>query len=188
MWTPRKNAKPATAAALSVQIAAATADLTACESEHAEIEHHLATLAASDPARAAEASARLAVLSVDIPTKRRTLALLEDARIAAEAREQRGALEARLDAQRRASSKLARDLEARYVSASETLRSILREMEADADACDRLNDEARAAGLGGVEAAEFGLRKNCKTGHVGFETLTAMRVFSWSGGSGFPLK
>jgi hypothetical protein len=186
-WPARRNAPPPSAAAIILQIE----DLKrAAVSRQADILAGEALLSefAGDPAGMLQIEGRLETLRHEDEVARRTLAHLENALPAAEQRTKLAEFEERKRQRSRASARLARNLEERYNAAAEQLSSVLAEMAADADACQRLNTEAADLGQVGLHSAEFMLRKDCRTGAVGFETLTAMKIPSWDGGFGYPLR
>ena len=181
-WAPRLNAAPAT----SVELRNNRTMVEALD--------HLLAVEAADAAaigladgRSLDAQRRIIEIERERAANARVLAGLDATIVEAEHREQRADLEKRLELQRRSSTRLRRDLQARYNRAAEALVAILAEMDADADACAALNAEARDEGIVGITAAELALRRDAKTGSFGYQSLARATVWSWNGGSGYPL-
>ena len=181
-WAPRLNAAPATSTELRNNRTKVAAEdlLLAAEADDA------AAIGLAD-GRSVDAQRRIIEIERERAANTRVLAGLDAAIVEAERREQRADLEKRLELQRRLSTRLGHNLQTRYNRAAETLVAILAEMDADANACAALNAEARDEGIVGITAAELTLRRDVETGSLGYESLARATVWSWSGGSGYPL-
>jgi len=181
-WKPRKGAKPASAAELESQRSSIANRIGDLEAERAEIEAIMPSLSVTDPEHAVEANERLANLTVEMPTMRRTLSLIVAAITEAEKREAIESLERRKAIQDATSERRARELPRRYAAAVEALTAIFREIEADADACSALRLDAERYGLRGVWSAEYRARKDLDGAtRGGFQSVTDARILNWDG-------
>ena len=122
---------------LRANLAKGEAELHALESEGREIEEALPGLVA-EPDRYVEAEKRLHEIGVLVPSKGRTVATIREAIPEAEEREEREALEKQVAEQAKKTTKLKRDVRARYNKAAEAYAAVLAEIKADKDECSRL--------------------------------------------------
>jgi len=178
----RKNGKAATAADLirSRQDVATRQDMLG--REKAEIEAGLPQILVDDPVAAAQSTIRLGQIESELGALEKALALIDDAIAEAEKGEALADIEARRDAQDRATAKLCRNLKPRYVAALDALVSVLNDIDADRRACDAIGREASEAGMTGLESAEVRLRKAEPYAFSNtFDSLTRVELFAWDG-------
>jgi hypothetical protein len=153
----RKSAPLPTAETLQAEAAGLKSRIAANIGEVSYIDGEMPNLL-GDPAQRHEAEGRRAALEAQIGTDRRTLALIEEAIPAAKMRAKRAAIEAERVELERQSSKLMRNVEARYTAAAEAYAAVLSEIKADADAWEALNYRAVDLGIPRGDSAETRLR------------------------------
>jgi hypothetical protein len=182
LWKPRKTDQPASSSELEERRRANALETKGLEDEKGEIETELPNLEASDPARAAEAEARLVELTSLIPIKMRTRLILDAEIEKARAREKRADLEARLAKQNLKSDKLSGSLPSRYTAATSALVAILREIDEDTDTVEALNEEARQLGLSTILPAEYRARKDFRAAtRDGWASVIRVKIPAWDG-------
>jgi len=187
MVSLRKNGKPAMATELKTSGTRIGEEIARLDQEGSEIEARLPELYLEDPAKASSSATRLGQIAAERQARVGALALIDAAIGDAEKREGLADIQARRDAQDRASERLAKALGRRYSAALAEFIAVLVEIKGDARACDQIGREASEAGLIGLWNAEFRARKDEPIASAGgFSSVTNVELFAWDGSRAWP--